>query len=178
MSAVKAKAKSIHCVSNQKQVGLATKLYMDDNNGMILPLWIASGAAGFVPNNPAAFSIQSPFYWWADKLRVDGYGAEKGVMDCPVLVDSATKASGGLYSSIRTLGIGMNFPEYGWTPILPASRSILTAKRRKIRWRSPASRWCMPMPPRFPIPLKPTRIIGKKSRPPAVFFFSRAERSK
>jgi len=72
LSAAKSKAKSIHCVSNQKQVGLATKLYMDDNNGMILPLWIASGASGFVPNSSAAFSIQSPLYWWADKLRVDG----------------------------------------------------------------------------------------------------------
>jgi prepilin-type N-terminal cleavage/methylation domain-containing protein/prepilin-type processing-associated H-X9-DG protein len=119
LSAAKSKAKSIHCASNQKQVMLATKLYMDDNTGMILPLWIAAGADGFVPNDPAAFSIQSPLYWWADKLRVDGYGAEKGVMDCPALVDPATKASGGLYSSIRTLGIGMNFPEYGWTANTP-----------------------------------------------------------
>jgi prepilin-type N-terminal cleavage/methylation domain-containing protein/prepilin-type processing-associated H-X9-DG protein len=119
LSAAKAKAKSIHCVSNQKQVMLATKLYLDDNGGTILPLWINIGAGGFVPNDPAAFSIQSSLYWWADKLRVDGYGAEKGVMDCPALTLPATKASGGLYSSVRTLGIGMNFPEYGWTANTP-----------------------------------------------------------
>ena len=119
LSAAKAKAKAIHCVSNHKQVMLATKLYLDDNGGVILPLWIASGASGFVPNDPGAFSIQSPLYWWADKLRVDGYGAEKGVMDCPALTLPATKASGGLYSSVRTLGIGMNFPEYGWTANTP-----------------------------------------------------------
>lgn len=119
LSTAKAKAKSIHCASNQKQVILATKLYLDDNNGMILPLWINVGAGGFVPNDPANFSIQSSLYWWADKLRVDGYGAAKGVMDCPALKLPATKASGGLYSSIRTLGIGMNFPEYGWTANTP-----------------------------------------------------------
>ena len=119
LSAAKAKAKSIHCVSNEKQVMLATKLYLDDNGGTILPLWINAGAGGFVPNDPVAFSIQSSLYWWADKLRVDGYGAEKGVMDCPALTLPATKASGGLYSSIRTLGIGMNFPEYGWTAQTP-----------------------------------------------------------
>ena len=119
LSAAKAKAKSIHCVSNQKQIMLATKLYLDDNGGTILPLWINSGAGGFVPNDPATFSIQSSLYWWADKLRIDGYGAEKGVMDCPALISPATRSSGGLYSSIRSLGIGMNFPEYGWTANTP-----------------------------------------------------------
>jgi prepilin-type N-terminal cleavage/methylation domain-containing protein/prepilin-type processing-associated H-X9-DG protein len=138
LSAAKAKAKSIHCVSNQKQVGLATKLYMDDNSGMILPLWIASGASGFVPNNPAAFSIQSPLYWWADKLRVDGYGAEKGVMDCPALVDPATKASGGLYSSIRSLGIGMNFPEYGWTANTPGGPQHPYSKAKENQVTQPS----------------------------------------
>ena len=119
LSAAKAKARSIHCVNNEKQVMLATKLYLDDNGGTILPLWINTGAGGFVPNDPVTFSIQSSLYWWADKLRLDGYGAEKGVMDCPALTSPATKASGGLYSSIRTLGIGMNFPEYGWTAQTP-----------------------------------------------------------
>ena len=119
LSKAKDKAKSIHCVSNEKQVMLATKLYLDDNGGTILPLWINTGAGGFVPNDPVSFSIQSPFYWWADKLRLDGYGAEKGVLDCPALTSPATKAGGGLYSSVRTLGIGMNFPEYGWTANTP-----------------------------------------------------------
>ena len=119
LSAAKRKAKSINCVSNEKQVLLATKLYMSDNGEVVLPLWIAAGAGGFVANNPAAFSIQSPLYWWADKLRMDGYGAEKGVMDCPTLTLPATSASGGMYSSIRSLGIGMNFPEYGWTANTP-----------------------------------------------------------
>jgi prepilin-type processing-associated H-X9-DG protein/prepilin-type N-terminal cleavage/methylation domain-containing protein len=119
LSAAKVKAKSINCVNNEKQVMLATKLYLDDNGGTILPLWIAAGAAGYVPNDPATFSIQSPLYWWADKLRIDGYGADKGVMDCPALTRPATKSSGGLYSSVRPLGIGMNFPEYGWTANTP-----------------------------------------------------------
>ena len=121
LSTAKAKAKAINCIGNQKQVMLATKLYLDDNSGAMLPLWINVGAAGFVPNDPVAFSIQSQFYWWADKLRIDGYGAEKGVMDCPALTSPATQASGGLYSSVRTLGIGMNFPEYGWTANTPGA---------------------------------------------------------
>ena len=138
LSAVKAKAKSIHCINNQKQVVLATKLYMDDNSGMILPLWIASGAGGYLANDPAQFSIQSPLYWWADKLRVDGYGAEKGVMECPTLIDPATKASGGLYSSVRTLGIGMNFPEYGWTANPPGQPQHPYSKAKENQVTQPS----------------------------------------
>jgi len=40
LSKAKAKSKSINCVSNDRQVMLATRLYMDDNSGAILPLWI------------------------------------------------------------------------------------------------------------------------------------------
>lgn len=138
LSAAKARAKSIQCVSNEKQIMLATKLYLDDNNGVMLPLWIASGAPGYVPNDPANFSIQSPLYWWADKLRVDGYGAEKGVVDCPALTRPATKASGGLYSSIRSLGIGMNFPEYGWTANTPGQpqHPYSHARENGVGWPS------------------------------------------
>ena len=122
LSAAKNKAKAINCVSNDKQVMLATKMYMDDNAGVILPLWIANGAAGYVAPD-VNFSIQNKsgnsFYWWADKLRVDGYGSTKGVMNCPALTTPATRASGGLYGSTNTLGIGMNFPEYGWTANTP-----------------------------------------------------------
>ena len=122
LSLAKAKAKSINCVNNQRQVALATKLYLDDNGGVILPLWIQSGAAGW-PNfnyDPTVFSIQDPNdFWWPDKLRLDGYGAEKGVVDCPALTRPATQSGGGSVNSIRPLGLGMNFPEYGWTAPRP-----------------------------------------------------------
>lgn len=122
LSKAKAMAKSINCVSNMKQVLLATKLYMDDNNGVILPLWVQNGAPGFstFTYDPATFSIQSPNeLWWTDKLRIDGYGAAKGVVDCPALTDPAIDAGGGSVNSVRPLGIGMNFPEYGWTAPRP-----------------------------------------------------------
>ncbi len=48
LSITKAKAKAINCVSNDRQVMLATKLYIDDNGGTILPLWINVGAGGYM----------------------------------------------------------------------------------------------------------------------------------
>ena len=119
LTAAKTRAKAINCVSNERQIMLATKLYMDDNGGTILPLWINVGAGGYVPPDPT-FAIQNtPFYWWPDKLRRDGYGLEKDVMNCPALTAPATKANGGQASSTQPLGIGMNAFEYGWTAQTP-----------------------------------------------------------
>jgi len=119
LSKAKAKAKAINCVSNDKQVMLATKLYIDDNGGTILPLWINVGAAGYVPPDPTFALQNTPFYWWPDKLRRDGYGAEKGVMNCPALTEPAASANGGQANSLQPLGIGMNAFEYGWTSQTP-----------------------------------------------------------
>ena len=119
LSAAKAKAKAINCVSNDRQVMLATKLYIDDNGGTILPLWINVGAAGYLPPDPTFALQNTTFYWWPDKLRKDGYGAEKGVMNCPALTLPASKANGGQANSTQPLGIGMNSFEYGWTAQTP-----------------------------------------------------------
>ena len=119
LSMAKAKAKTINCVNNDRQVMLATKLYQDDNGGTILPLWINVGAAGYVPPDPT-FALQNTmFYWWPDKLRRDGYGAERGVMNCPALTLPAANANGGQANSTQSLGIGMNSFEYGWTAQTP-----------------------------------------------------------
>ena len=119
LSKAKAKAKAIQCVSNDRQVMLATKMYINDNGGTILPLWINANASGYVAPD-ANFLLQNTvFFWWPDKLRLDGYGAEKGVMDCPALTQPAAKANGGQANSTRPLGIGMNAFEYGWTAQTP-----------------------------------------------------------
>ena len=119
LSKAKAKAKAIQCTNADRQITLATKLYMNDNNGAILPLWINVGASGYVAPDPAFLLQNTPFYWWPDKLRIDGYGAEKGVMDCPALTEPAANANGGQANSHRPLGIGMNAFEYGWTAQTP-----------------------------------------------------------
>jgi prepilin-type N-terminal cleavage/methylation domain-containing protein/prepilin-type processing-associated H-X9-DG protein len=119
LSQAKARAKSIACVNNQKQVMLATKMYLNDNGGVILPLWINVGAGGYLPPDPTFDLQNTTFYWWPDKLRKDGYGGEKGVMNCPTLTRPASNANGGQANSTQPLGIGMNSFEYGWTAQTP-----------------------------------------------------------
>ncbi len=122
LSKAKEKAKSIHCISNLKQTVLATKMYMDDHSGVILPLWVQRGAPGWSDWNydAATFAIQVPStLWWPDKLRLDGYAKAHRLYDCPSLFTPATLAGGGSINSVQPLGIGMNFPEYGWTAPAP-----------------------------------------------------------
>ncbi len=118
LSHAKAKAQSIYCLNNQKQVMLATKVYLDDNRGVMLPLWIQNGARDWPnePYDPATFSIQVPsLLWWPDNLRTGKQGVSRTMVDCPALSQPATLNDGGGVSTNLPLGIGMNHPEYGWT---------------------------------------------------------------
>ena len=46
LSRAKESAKAAQCASNQRQIMLATKLYLDDNRGAMVPLWVEQGAPG------------------------------------------------------------------------------------------------------------------------------------
>jgi prepilin-type N-terminal cleavage/methylation domain-containing protein/prepilin-type processing-associated H-X9-DG protein len=119
LAKAKAKAKSIGCLSNMHQIWLATRYYMDANNGAMVPLWIQSGAAGWGTwtNDPDTLLIDNPSFpllWWPDKLHLDGDAPSQNIFNCPALIQPATSAAGGAASDVNTLGIGMNYPEYGW----------------------------------------------------------------
>jgi prepilin-type processing-associated H-X9-DG protein len=115
-----------------KQIMTATKIYVDDNRGTMLPLWVQQGAPGMPAwtYDAATFVIQNPQYpdthylWWPDKLRLDGQLQSQDVFNCPALTQPATIAHGQSGSSKYTLGIGMNYPEYG--QIIKASGNLDT----------------------------------------------------
>ena len=116
LSKAKAKALVIGCVNNLRQVSLSTKIYIDDNEDVMIPLWVAPGAPGWSgwTYDAGTFVIQSGgTLWWPDKLRLDGFKLGQKLFDCPALVQPATGAAGGSASSQHPLGLGMNFPEYG-----------------------------------------------------------------
>jgi prepilin-type N-terminal cleavage/methylation domain-containing protein/prepilin-type processing-associated H-X9-DG protein len=121
LAKAKNKAKAIECLNEMRQISLSAKLYLDENNDVMIPLWVEQGAGGNVWNfNPASFVIDSSqFLWWPDKLRLDGYSASQKLYDCPTLTLPAVKAGGNSMSTNNPLGIGMNYPECGW--ILPVA---------------------------------------------------------
>jgi prepilin-type N-terminal cleavage/methylation domain-containing protein/prepilin-type processing-associated H-X9-DG protein len=121
LSAAKNRAKAIQCVNAERQIELAAKLYLDDNSGKMIPLWVQQGAAGWPGWNydPSTFIIQATgFLWWPDSLRLAGYASAVKLFSCPVLSQPAALSGGGSVSTNYTLGIAMNYPEYG--VIIPA----------------------------------------------------------
>ena len=122
LARAKAKAKSVACLNDMKQIMLATKMYVNDNNGTMIPLWVEQGATNWPAwtYDDATFVVQKPTYlWWPDKLRLDNLLPAQKVFSCPALTQPATDAQGQSASTINTLGIGMNYPEYGH--IIPAA---------------------------------------------------------
>jgi prepilin-type N-terminal cleavage/methylation domain-containing protein/prepilin-type processing-associated H-X9-DG protein len=120
LARAKEKAKAINCVSNQKQIALATTMYVDDSHGMFMPLWVQPGNPVFPPWNydGGTFIVQNPWgLFWEDTLRLGGYAKNPNVFDCPSMRFLASKNIGGSVSTNHTLGIGYNYPEYAqcWT---------------------------------------------------------------
>jgi prepilin-type N-terminal cleavage/methylation domain-containing protein/prepilin-type processing-associated H-X9-DG protein len=126
LSRAKAKAKATQCLSNLKQIGLATRMYMDDSDGRIMPLYVVTGNTAW-PSwtfDPATFVVlgetgQQGWLWWPDKLRLGGYLPARKAFDCPTLEQLATSPANGGTNNV--LGIGMNYPEFGATEISSAS---------------------------------------------------------
>ena len=42
LARAKERAKAIGCLNNQRQIMLAAKMYADDNQGRLMPLWVAA----------------------------------------------------------------------------------------------------------------------------------------
>lgn len=122
LSKAKAKAKATQCLSNQRQIMQAQRLYADENNGVLIPLWVQQNAPGWNPwsYDAATFVIEYPdFLCWQDKLRLDGSLKTPGVFSCPTLTQPATAGRGGSISTRHPLGLGVNFPEFGWLATRP-----------------------------------------------------------
>ena len=174
LSRAKQKTKAIACLNNLKQIQTATKLYLDDNNGNVIPLWVEQGAAGWGTwtYNSTTFIVQKDTYlWWPDNLRLAKLLPEAPTFACPILTQPATGAHGQAATANSTLGLGMNYPEYGH--IVPAEGNpdpvFATAIENQVtRPTSPSS---MPTRRRSPIPT-PRRMIGWKNPPRVARIFA------
>jgi prepilin-type N-terminal cleavage/methylation domain-containing protein/prepilin-type processing-associated H-X9-DG protein len=116
LTRAKEKAKAISCLSNHRQVSLATKMYVEDSRGMFMPLWVQPGNPVFPgwAYDPATFVVQNPNgLFWEDTLRLGKYAQNPHIFDCPSMTFLASRNVGGSVSTNQTLGIGYNYPEYG-----------------------------------------------------------------
>jgi prepilin-type processing-associated H-X9-DG protein len=121
LSKAKNRAKTIACVSNCRQIGVASIMYSDDNQQAIVPLYINSSTplpitADWIVQNASA-------EFWPDRLRLGGYMKTFSAFDCPSLQNLAATSAGGSTATNHSLGIGINYPEIGiiWPDTSPAN---------------------------------------------------------
>ena len=121
LSRAKDKAKGTSCLSNVRQINLANRMYLDDNNGVEVPLYRGQTPDSPWVYDPASFVMQSPgLLWWQDAFRLGRYAPNGRVFDCPAMAFLAIKNVGSSVSTNHTLGIGMNHAEFGdtgWPPL-------------------------------------------------------------
>jgi prepilin-type N-terminal cleavage/methylation domain-containing protein/prepilin-type processing-associated H-X9-DG protein len=120
LTKAKAKAKTIACVNNNKQIGIATIMYSDDNQGEIIPLYI-NGLAGTLTLGPEWIVQNGDAVFWPDRLRMGNYMKSFSSFDCPALLELGIKSIGGGKATNHMLGIGINIWEIGtiWSQANP-----------------------------------------------------------
>jgi prepilin-type N-terminal cleavage/methylation domain-containing protein/prepilin-type processing-associated H-X9-DG protein len=131
LASSKAKAKGIQCMSNGRQVSMAQRMYMDDNNGIFVFLWRQPRGVGD-PTAAQSLVPNATTLWWPDALVRYIPNSAKS-FDCSALTVPAVQAGGGAVSTNK-LGLAMNHPEFGIT--LPVNA---TTKIREIQVAKPSS---------------------------------------
>lgn len=118
LARAKEKARGVNCLSNVRQISTATKMYVDDNNGKLMPLWRDRNTPRWQPwtYDPAAFVVHNAqVLWWQDALRMGNYCPNRKVFDCPSVKGRASATGGGSASTNNALGIAMNHREFAQT---------------------------------------------------------------
>ncbi len=102
LGGAKARAISMKCLNQHKQIGLAYKLYADDYDGVVVPFDSPGTpiAPALVVRNPP-----TPNIWWPDNLKYYT-GPDRTLFQCPK--QPKTWVS-------NDFGIGLSTPEIGWT---------------------------------------------------------------
>jgi prepilin-type N-terminal cleavage/methylation domain-containing protein/prepilin-type processing-associated H-X9-DG protein len=114
LAKAKAKAKSINCLSGMRQLGIATRMYVDDSQNTLMP-WRHgnySPWASFTINNTFVVTGNPAFIYWEDILRLGGYAPASKIFDCPSLTALAGATTAGS-SANNYLGIGISRPDFG-----------------------------------------------------------------
>lgn len=130
LSKAKEKAVALNCLSNNKQIMLASHLYSSDYADVVVPLYYNNQAPELAalhaihPYDPNVFIVYNPIsFWWPDLFRIGNYMKQETAYSCPKMLRTKVGAAliGGFSNAKYAMGIGMNYSEiahiYDDTPV-------------------------------------------------------------
>lgn len=124
LSKAKEKGRATACMNNMRQIGLSSRLYSDDNDGIYVQLAAQTAATppGAMLPNANGYTV------WPDKLK-PMMQSEKG-FECPSLQKST------LQNTTWKWGIGINYPTIG--RFLDAPRGGFDPSVREVNVMAPS----------------------------------------
>ncbi|MEY4199351.1 MAG: hypothetical protein RLZZ265_1091 [Verrucomicrobiota bacterium] len=202
LGSAKKKAQGVKCLSNNRQISLASQLYTDEYDGEFLRLW-RNRVAGD-PATAACIVPSTTAIWWVDTLYlIHRMMPDPKIFNCPALkVDSTTVASSTTPgASGYPLGIGMSYRQAAGgltftatdpsksrlSEVAKPSDTLMFADAGTIRTPAPADpdQWVeVPLaasvyfrsPPDTTYVTTPSRVVGRHMvRTPAGFVDGHAE---
>ncbi len=130
LSSAKAKAKGVQCMNNNRQVSIASRLYLEDNDSTFVFLWRQPRDPNEVSSAQSLVQSGAATIWWPDKLNSYVPNNPK-TFDCVGLVYPASINAGGTANNPNKLGIAMNHPEFGLTQPAGATTRVREAQVAK-----------------------------------------------
>ena len=122
LSKAKEKALTLNCLSNNKQIMLASQLYSGDYSDVVVPLYYNTTAPQLpslqaqYPYDTNTFIVyDSTRFWWPDLFRVGNYMKQETAFSCPKLLRTKVGAGriGGFSNAKYAMGIAINWSEIG-----------------------------------------------------------------
>lgn len=133
LSSAKVKSTSVKCLNNNRQIALATRLYLDDNDGAFPPLHrdaVAGDPATAQRIVPSATAM-----WWCDILsKANSALPDPKIFNCAGLKVATTTVQSSTTpgASAFPLGIGMNYRAVSGVAITTTGASTARALENEI----------------------------------------------